>query len=99
MRLRCAQLRFELVVGRGSAVAHDLRAPLRSIEGFIRILSEDYSEKLDELGRDYLCRVRAGATKMTDLINALLSVSSFTRGPLSRAKVSLSTLAKTAAAA
>jgi PAS domain S-box-containing protein len=80
------------------AVAHDLRAPLRSIDGFIRILSEDYSEKLDELGRDYLCRVQAGATKMTELINALLSVSSYTRGPLSRSKVSLSTLVKTAAA-
>jgi PAS domain S-box-containing protein len=80
------------------AVAHDLRAPLRSIDGFIRILSEDYSEKLDELGRDYICRVRTGATKMTELINALLSVSSFTRGPLHRSKVSLSTLAKTAAA-
>jgi light-regulated signal transduction histidine kinase (bacteriophytochrome) len=80
------------------AVAHDLRAPLRSIEGFIRILSEDYSEKLDELGRDYICRVRRGSEKMTELINALLSVSSFTRGPLSRSKVSLSTLVKTAAA-
>jgi PAS domain S-box-containing protein len=80
------------------AVAHDLRAPLRSVGGFVRILTEDYSEKLDELGRDYLCRVQTGAGKMTELINALLSVSSFTRGPLSRAKVSLSTLAKTAAA-
>ena len=80
------------------AVAHDLRAPLRSIDGFIRILSEDYSEKLDELGRDYICRVQTGATKMIELINALLSLSRFTRGPINRSKVSLSTLAKTAAA-
>ncbi|HEX9136691.1 MAG TPA: PAS domain S-box protein [Nitrospirota bacterium] len=80
------------------AVAHDLRAPLRSIDGFIRILSEDYSEKLDEGGRDYICRVQHGAVRMIELINALLSVSSFARGPLSRSRVSLSTLAKTAAA-
>ncbi len=80
------------------AVAHDLRAPLRSIDGFIRILSEDYSEKLDELGRNYMGRVQHGAARMIELINALLSVSRFTLGPLSRSKVSLSTLAKIAAA-
>ncbi len=80
------------------AVAHDLRAPLRSIDGFIRILSEDYSEKLDELGRDYIHRVQHGAVRMIELINALLSVSRLTFDPLSRSKVSLSTQAKTAAA-
>jgi PAS domain S-box-containing protein len=80
------------------AVAHDLRAPLRTIDGFIRILSEDYSEKLDELGRDYIFRVQHGAMRMVELINALLSVSRFTLDPLSRSKVSLSTFAKMAAA-
>ena len=79
-------------------MAHDLRAPLRSIDGFIRILSEDYSEKLDEIGRDYLCRVQSGAEKMITLINALLSLSRFTNGPLNQSRVSLSTLVKTAAA-
>ncbi len=80
------------------SVSHDLRAPLRSIDGFIRILSEDYTEQLDEIGRDYIRRVQAGSTRMIELINALLGLSRFTGTPLYRSKVYLSTLAKTAAA-
>ncbi len=80
------------------SVSHDLRAPLRSIDGFIRILYEDYAEHLDEAGRDYIRRVQAGSTRMIELINALLGLSRLTGAPLHRSKVYLSTLAKTAAA-
>ncbi|MGO9750797.1 MAG: PAS domain S-box protein, partial [Solirubrobacteraceae bacterium] len=56
------------------SVSHDLRAPLRAVEGFSQALLEDYSEKLDEQGRHDLERVRAGAVRMGDLIDALLQL-------------------------
>jgi PAS domain S-box-containing protein len=81
-----------------SAVSHDLRAPLRHIDGFIRAMSEDYGPGLDETGRDYICRIQAGSARMTEFINALLELSRFARHPLSRSKVNLSYLAKITAA-
>src|SRR5712664_574629 len=50
------------------SVSHDLRAPLRGIHGFSLALLEDYADKLDEDGRDYLHRVRAGTQRMGILI-------------------------------
>jgi PAS domain S-box-containing protein len=79
------------------AVSHDLRAPLRHIDGFISMLAEDYAEKLDDKGKDYIRRVRAGAERMKNLIDALLTLSRVTRGELNRSKVHLSTLGKMAA--
>jgi PAS domain S-box-containing protein len=80
------------------SISHDLKAPLRRIEGFIRILNEDYSVKLDETGRDYLRRVKAGSEKMQELIDALLNLSSITRSDTNRSKVDLTAFVKAAAA-
>lgn len=78
------------------AVSHDLRTPLRGIDGFSLALLEDYADKLGAEGKDYLQRVRAGAIKMGQLIDALLNLSRLTRGELKRAPVDLSALAKAA---
>jgi light-regulated signal transduction histidine kinase (bacteriophytochrome) len=75
------------------SVSHDLRAPLRSIEGFSQILLEDYADKLDEEGEDYLGRVRAASRHMATLIDDLLDLSRVTRGPLRRELVDLGALA------
>jgi signal transduction histidine kinase len=75
------------------SVSHDLRAPLRSIEGFSQILLEDYAGKLDEEGEDYLGRVRAASRHMATLIDDLLDLSRVSRGPLRREPVDLGLLA------
>jgi PAS domain S-box-containing protein len=75
------------------SVSHDLRAPLRSIEGFSRILVERYESQLDEGGRDYLRRVRKAAMRMGELIEALLQISRLGRAELRQEKVDLSRMA------
>ncbi|HZC19561.1 MAG TPA: CHASE domain-containing protein, partial [Rubrobacteraceae bacterium] len=76
------------------SVSHDLRAPLRSIDGFSQILLEDYADELDEDGQDYLGRVRAATQRMGRLIDDLLSLSRVTRGTMNRERVNLSALAE-----
>ena len=80
------------------SVSHDLRAPLRSIDGFSQILLEDYADELDEEGKDYLGRVRAASQRMGRLIDDLLGLSRVTRGALRREQVDLSSLAREVAA-
>jgi len=80
------------------SVSHDLRAPLRGIDGFSQALLEDYHERLDDTGRDFLQRVRAGSQRMATLIDDLLSLSRVTRSELQLAEVNLSTLAAATAA-
>ncbi len=75
------------------SVSHDLRAPLRAIDGFSDLLLRGYREQLDETGRNYLDRVRRNAHRMRQLIEDLLKLSRLGRGRLSRSRVDLSALA------
>ena len=76
------------------SVSHDLRAPLRGIDGFSQVLLEDYEEKLDEEGKDYLGRIRSGTQRMGHLIDDLLRLSRLTRSEMRHEPVNLSTLAE-----
>jgi PAS domain S-box-containing protein len=75
-------------------VSHDLRAPLRAIEGFSRLLVERYGERLDDAGRDYLDRVRKAASRMGDLIESMLKMSRLSRSELNLAELDLSRMAR-----
>ena len=72
------------------SVAHDLRTPLRGISGFAEALVEDYSDRLDETGREYAARVQAGCERMATLIDDLLYLSRVTRAPMHLQDVDLS---------
>lgn len=76
------------------SVSHDLRTPLRGIDGFSQALLEDYSERLDERGRDYLSRIRKGAQRMARLIDDLLTLARVGRAELSIRQIDLSSLAQ-----
>jgi light-regulated signal transduction histidine kinase (bacteriophytochrome) len=76
------------------SVSHDLRSPLRSIDGFSQVLLEDYADELDAQGKDYLLRVRAATQNMAQLIDDLLNLSSITRSKIHRRIVNLSVLAQ-----
>jgi PAS domain S-box-containing protein len=76
------------------SVSHDLRAPLRSIDGFSQALLEDYIQVLDESGQDYLTRVRAAAQRMGGLIDDLLKLSRVSRVELDQGTLDLSAMAE-----
>jgi PAS domain S-box-containing protein len=75
------------------SVSHDLRAPLRSIDGFSHALLEDYRDRLDEAGRDYLQRVRKSSQRMAALIDDLLELSRITRTEMHMGMVDMSAIA------
>jgi len=79
------------------SVSHDLRAPLRGIDGFSLAIMEDYGDKLDDKGRDYLRRIRAGAIKMAELIDDILKLSRITREEMRLEEVDLTLMAKSIA--
>lgn len=79
------------------SVSHDLRAPLRSMAGFCQALVEDYGDKLDDTGKDYVQRVSAASKRMGQLIDDLLMLSRVTRTEVRRAEVDLSDMAETIA--
>jgi len=96
MRLQNAQLEAanKELEAFSYSVSHDLRAPLRSIDGFSQSLLEDCGDKLDPTERDHLNRVRAAAGRMATLIDDLLNLSRITRSELKRETVDLSAVAQ-----
>jgi PAS domain S-box-containing protein len=76
------------------SISHDLRSPLRAIDGFSHLLAEDYEDKLDHQGRDYLGRVRKAVQRMGTLIDDILELSRVTRQEMRREPVDLGRLAE-----
>ncbi len=99
LELRAAQLEAanQELEAFAYSVSHDLRAPLRSLDGFSQILLGNYSSRLDEEGRDYLRRVRGGAQRMGQLIDDLLRLSRITRAAMTVEEVDLTALARSVA--
>ena len=75
-------------------VSHDLRAPIRVVEGFARILKEDYGRFLDRIGNDHTDRILAAAARMNSMIDSLLALSRLQSQPIKRQPVDLSQLAR-----
>ena len=78
------------------SVSHDLRAPLRAIKGFSQMILEDYNDKLDNEGKDYLKRISGGINKMTQLIDDLMALSQVTTHEIEQHQVNLTHIAKDA---
>ncbi len=77
------------------SVSHDLRAPLRAIDGFSLALIEDYQDSLDNTARDYLNRVRSASQKMAQLIDDMLQLSRISRNEMTKQNIDLTELART----
>ena len=78
------------------SVSHDLRAPLRAIDGFSKMIQEDYSKTLDEQGQHYLQRIRTATQNMGQLIDDLLDLSRIGRQPIKKKLINLETVIKKA---
>ncbi len=78
------------------SVSHDLRGPLRGIEGFAHVIGEDYAGCLGEEGRGHLARIRKAAQHMAQLIDDMLELARITRADMHRREVDLSALAHAA---
>ncbi|HVY18721.1 MAG TPA: response regulator [Bauldia sp.] len=80
------------------SVSHDLRTPLRAIDGFSQALLEDYPDKIDPTGQNYLKRIRGAAQRMGELIDDMLQLSQVSRAEINAQPVDLSALAREIAA-
>jgi P-type Cu+ transporter len=76
------------------SVSHDLRAPLRSIDGFSQAFKEDYADQLDDRARDYLNRIRTATQRMSQLIDDLLRLSRISRSEMTMSEVDLCALVR-----
>ncbi len=76
------------------SVSHDLRTPLRSMDGFSQAILDDYSDKLDDTGKDFLHRIRNASRRMGQLIDDMLKLSRLTRSEMSYQQVDLSRIAE-----
>jgi light-regulated signal transduction histidine kinase (bacteriophytochrome) len=76
------------------SVSHDLRAPLRGIDGFGRLLEQEYADRLDDAGREYILRMRRAAQRLAQLIDDLLDLSRIERTEIRPTRVDLSALAR-----
>ncbi|MEW6203232.1 MAG: ATP-binding protein [bacterium] len=79
------------------SVSHDLRAPLRSIDGFSAALMEDYADSLDERAKNYITRIRSGTVRMAELIDDLLKLSRVSRAEMQYVGVDLSVIVRSVA--
>ena len=103
-RAKLAHARAELLADLGRknheleafsySVSHDLRAPLRAIDGFFHALLADHAAALDDQGQDYLHRVRAAASRMAQIIDDLIDLSRVVRTEITRDPVDLSAIAR-----
>jgi PAS domain S-box-containing protein len=75
------------------SISHDLRAPLRAMKGFCNILLEDYNEKLDTQGQEYLRRITSSSDKMSELIDDILNLSKISRQEVISEEIDLSAIA------
>lgn len=96
VRMRTEQLELanEELESFSWAASHDLRAPLRSIIGFSRILQDEHARQLDGDGQSYLARIANAARRMSDLIDDMLSLARMARAQLRPTRVDLSALAR-----
>jgi PAS domain S-box-containing protein len=91
---RRVQERTRELEGFSYSVSHDLRAPLRSIDGFSQALEEDFADLLNQQGKDYIKRIRSAAQHMGELIEDMLKLSRITRMDMDVAKINLSDIAQ-----
>jgi PAS domain S-box-containing protein len=76
------------------SVSHDLRQPLRTLDGFSEMVIEEYGDKLDEVGKDYLNRIRKAGQTMSQLTDDILKLSRITRAQIHTEKINLSDIAR-----